>query len=223
MSTSKHRAFKSAFYAQLARVSRALANPHRLELVDLMAQGEGNVEDLARQAAITVANASQHLQRLKSAQLVIARREGACIYYRLADLAVFRAWQAIRDLGHGRLAEVDRLVRDLLGDPAGREPARTEEVAERLESGEVLVLDVRPEREFRAGHIRGARSIPVDELEPRLHELPRDREVIAYCRGPYCAFADEAVALLRRHGYRARRLAIGFPDWRAVGLPAVRR
>lgn len=217
------RHFKDGLFQQLARVTRALSNPHRLELVDLLAQGERNVEELAAEAAMPVANTSQHLQALKRAQLVTARRAGSYVLYRLADMEVFRVWQAIRNLGQGRIAEIEKLVQDHLGHRHGLEPVSAEDLAERLHGDDVVVLDVRPEVEFRAGHIRGARCIPMPELERRLDELPRGREVVAYCRGPFCVFADEAVALLRDRGYRARRLELGFPDWRAAGLPAVRR
>ncbi len=219
MKAAGHRAFKDQLYEQLARISRALANPHRLELVDLLGQSERSVEELAQLAALSVANASQHLQTLRAAQLVSARRQGPRVFYRLAGPEVFRAWQAIRDLGEGRLAEVQRLVRTYLEDRGKLEPVTAAELLERLREGKVVVLDVRPAEEFRSGHIAGARSIPVDELDARLHDLPRDQEVIAYCRGPFCVYSDEAVAALRKHGLSARRLAVGFPDWREAGLP----
>ena len=214
-----HRAFKDPLFDQFARVAKAVANPHRLELIDLLAQGERRVDDLAREAALSVANASQHLQALRQAGLVETRRDGTSIYYRLADERVFRLWQTIRELGEARLAEIDRLARAFLDDRTTLEGVDAATLLRRLGDGNVVVLDVRPEVEFRAGHIPEARSIPVDELEARLHELPRDREIVAYCRGPYCVFSDEAVALLRARGYEARRLDVGLPDWRAAGLP----
>jgi rhodanese-related sulfurtransferase len=192
-------------------------------LIDLLAQGERSVEELARESAMSVANTSQHLQALKSARLVSVRREGPYAHYRLAEVGVFQVWQAIRDFGEKHLAEIERLVESFATNRDQREPVSTQELAERLRTGGTVVLDVRPEIEFRAGHIRGACSIPLQELEARLDELPKDQEVIAYCRGPFCVFADEAVALLRRHGFRARRFELGFPDWRAAGLPSVRR
>ena len=218
MSTS-HRVFKDPLFDQFARIGKAVANPHRLELLDLLAQGERRVEDLAGETALSVANASQHLQALRQAGLVATRRAGTSIYYRLADERVFRLWQAIREVGEARLAEIDRLTQTFLTDRAQFEAVDAATLLRRLGEGDVVVLDVRPEREFRAGHIPDARSIPIDELEGRLHEVPRDREIVAYCRGPYCVFSDEAVALLRAHGYDARRLDVGLPDWRSAGLP----
>ena len=213
------RQFKDQLYEQFARIGKALSNPHRLELVELLAQGERTVEDLAGEANLPIANASQHLQVLRAAQLVEVRRDGLYAYYRLSDERVFRVWQALRDLGEQQLAEVNRLVESFLQDRSPLQSISAAELIERIEAGDVLVLDVRPEPEYRSGHIPEARSIPVDELETRLGELPRKKEIIAYCRGPYCVFADEAVALLQRHGYRARRLVEGLPDWQALNLP----
>jgi rhodanese-related sulfurtransferase len=214
-----HRAFKAPLFDQFARIAKAVANPHRLELVDLLAQGERRVDELAREAALSVANASQHLQALKQAGLVETRRDGTSVYYRLADERVFRLWQVIRALGEARLAEIDRLTSAFLADRAELEAVDADTLLRRLGDGDVVVLDVRPQVEYRAGHIPGARSIPIDELEQRLQEVPRDRDVVAYCRGPYCVFSDEAVALLRDRGYQARRLDVGLPDWRSAGLP----
>lgn len=222
MNNNPHRAFKEQLYEQFARIARALANPHRLELLDLLAQGERNVEDLAREAGMPVANASQHLQTLRAAQLVEARRDGLYAYYRLADDGVFRLWQAIRDLGEARLTEIDRLVNTFMKDRDSLQAVSAAELMALLHDDRVIVLDVRPEEEYQAGHIPGARCIPVAELEARLRNLSKDREIIAYCRGPYCVFADEAVKLLRAHGYQARRFAQGLPDWRAAGLPVER-
>jgi rhodanese-related sulfurtransferase len=216
---NKYRIFKDQLFEQFARIGKALANPHRLELLDLLAQAERTVEDLSREAGMSVANTSRHLQELKAARLVEVRREGLYGYYRLADERVFEVWRAIRELGEERLAEVDRLVGTYLTDRGSLEAVSVEELLVRMREEGVLVLDVRPEEEYRAGHIPGARSVPLERLEAYLEELPRDREVIAYCRGPYCVFSDEAVALLRSRGYRARRLAEGLPDWRAAGLP----
>lgn len=214
-----HRAFKDQLFEQFARIGKALANPHRLELLDLLAQGERTVEDLAREAAMPVANASRHLQTLRAAQLVEVRREGLYAHYRLADEEVFRLWQSVRNLGEKRLAEIDRVARTFLEDRESMEVVGAEEMLERLQDENVVILDVRPEEEYRAGHIPGALSIPVEQLEARLRDIPGDLEVIAYCRGPYCVFADEAVKLLHEHGYRARRFEEGLPDWRAAGLP----
>jgi rhodanese-related sulfurtransferase len=214
-----HRLFKDKLFEQFARVGKALANPHRLELLDLLGQGERTVEDLAREAGMSVANTSRHLQELRAARLVEVRREGLYGYYRLADELVFAAWRAIRDLGEARLAEIDRLVGTYLTDRDALEAVCAEELFAKMREEGVVVLDVRPEEEYRFGHIPGARSVPVERLEAYLEKIPRDREVVAYCRGPYCVFSDEAVALLRSRGYRARRLRQGFPDWRAAGLP----
>lgn len=215
----KHREFKDQLFEQFARVGRALANPHRLELIDLLAQGERSVETLAREAAMSVANTSRHLQELKSARLVEVRREGHYGYYRLADESVYGVWREIRGLGEARLAEIDRLVGTYLTDRESLEAVRAEELLARTRKEGVVVLDVRPEEEYRAGHIPGARSVPIERLEVYLEEIPKDREVVAYCRGPYCVFSDEAVALLKARGYRARRLEEGLPDWRVAGLP----
>jgi len=221
MKIQTKRQFKDELYGQFARMGKALSNPHRLELLDLLAQGERTVEDLAGEANLPIANASQHLQALRAAQLVSVRRDGLYAYYRLSDERVFRVWQALRDLGELQLAEVNRLVQNFLQDRSPLQSINAGELVKRLEAGEVLILDVRPELEYQAGHIPEARSIPIDELEARLDELPRNQEIIAYCRGPYCVFADEAVTLLQKHGYRARRLAEGLPDWQALNLPVV--
>lgn len=219
MQQDDHRAFKDQMYEQFARIVRAMANPHRLELIDLLAQGERTVEELAHQASLSVANASQHLQTLRAAQLVEVRREGLYAYYRLGDENVFRIWQAIRNLGESRLAEIDRIVATFLANREDLEAISAGELLSRLQTNGIVVLDVRPREEYRAGHISGARSVPISELEPALADIPRDHEVIAYCRGPYCVFADEAVELLKARGYKAKRLDGGLPDWRAAGLP----
>jgi rhodanese-related sulfurtransferase/DNA-binding transcriptional ArsR family regulator len=212
------RTFKDRLYGEFALLGRALANPHRLELLDLLAQGERSVEALAAEAALSLANASAHLQVLRRARLVEADRRGVQVIYRLAAPEVFELWRGLRDLGASRLAEVDRLTRDYFTDRDKLAAVDSAELRRRLGSG-VVVVDVRPEVEYRQGHIAGARSIPIAELERRLAELPRDREVVAYCRGPYCVYADEAVRLLDLHGYRARRLTDGLPEWRAAGHP----
>lgn len=216
---STRRLFKDQLFEQFARIGKALANPHRLELLDLLAQGERTVEDLAREAGMSVANTSRHLQELRAARLVEVRRKGLYGYYRLADERVFAAWRAIRELGEARLAEIDRLVGAYLSDRDSLEAVCADELLAKMRDEGAVVLDVRPEEEYRAGHIPGARSVPVERLEAYLEEIPKDREVVAYCRGPYCVFSDEAVALLRSRGYRAKRLAEGLPDWRAAGMP----
>jgi len=213
------RAFKDRLYEQFARIGKAIASARRLELLDVLAQGERTVEVLAEETAMAVANASQHLQVLRRARLVETRRAGTYVYYRLADERVFGLWQALRELGEARLAEIDRITEDFLQERDLLEPVLMTELLDRLRDGTVIVLDVRPAQEYRAGHIAGARSIPLDELEARLQEIPVEAQVIAYCRGPYCIFADEAVRLLGERGYHAQRFTLGFPDWKAAGLP----
>ena len=219
MDAAAHREFKDRLFGQFARVGKALASPKRLEIVDLLAQGERTVEEIARETAMSVASASQHLQVLKAARMVEARREGLYIHYRLADEDVFRTWQAVRALAESRLAELDGVVEAYLQYREELEAVDAAELMERLSDGNVVILDVRPEEEYRAGHIPGALSVPVDALEAALQTLPRDQEMVAYCRGPYCVFSDEAVAFLRSRGYRARRLRQGLPDWRAAEMP----
>jgi rhodanese-related sulfurtransferase len=219
MDAVAHREFKDRIFGQFARVGKALSSPRRLEIVDLLAQGERTVEEIAGETSMSVASASQHLQALKAARMVEARREGLYMHYRLADEDVFRTWQAVRALAESRLSEVDGVVGAYLVDRDALEAVESEDLLERLRGGSVVILDVRPEEEYRAGHIPGALSVPVEALEAALKTLPRDREVVAYCRGPYCVFSDEAVAFLRARGYRARRLRQGLPDWRAAGMP----
>src|ERR671911_798188 len=217
MDAVTHREFKDRLFGHFARVGKALSSPRRLEIVDLLAQGGRTVEEIARETSMSVASASQHLQALKAARMVEARREGLYMHYRLADEDVFRTWQAVRALAESRLAEVDRVVETYLEDREALEAVDATELMERLSDEGVVVLDVRPEEEYRAGHIPGAISVPVDALETALQTLPRDREIVAYCRGPYCVFSDEAVALLGSRGFRARRLRQGLPDWRGGG------
>ena len=219
MDAAAHREFKDRLFEQFARVGKALASPKRLEIVDLLAQGERTVEEISRETAMSVASASQHLQALKAARMVEARREGLYVHYRLADEDVFRTWQAVRALAESRLAELERVVDTYLKDRDALEALDATELMERLSDDGVIVIDVRPEEEYLAGHIPGARSVPVGVLEAALQTLPREREVVAYCRGPYCVFSDEAVAFLRARGYRARRLRQGLPDWREAGMP----
>ena len=213
------RAFKDRLYGELAAIGRALASPHRLELLDLLGQGERSVEALAREANLSLANASAHLQVLRRARLVDAEKRGLFVVYRLASPDVSKLWRTLRDVGASQIAEVDRLVETYLADRHALDAVSKEELAERLADGAVVVLDVRPEIEYEQGHVAGARSIPIEELEQRLSELSGNQEIVAYCRGPYCVFADEAVKLLQQHGIRARRLTEGYPEWRAAGLP----
>jgi len=214
-----HRAFKDRLYAQFARIGSALASPRRLELLDLLAQGERSVEELATEAELSVANTSQHLQVLREAQLVIADKRGLRVFYRLAGPEVLALWQTVRSAGEAQLAEIDRLVDEFLGYRSTLDAVGKEELLRRIQEGTVVVVDARPVVEYRQGHIAGAISIPVGELADRLRELPPDREVVAYCRGPYCVYADEAVQLLRERGMVAARLEDGYPEWSAAGLP----
>lgn len=216
---ASHRAFKDRLYAQFARIGKALGNPHRLELLELLAQGERTVDSLATETGLSLANASQHLQALKQAALVESRKQGLFVYYRLADPAVFELCAAIQGVAQRRLADLERLVHEHFGDRSNPEPVRLQELLERVRSNDVIVLDARPASEYEAGHIAGAISVPVDDLQRRLRQLPRNKEYVAYCRGPYCVYADRAVELLRASKRRARRLLEGFPEWRAAGFP----
>jgi rhodanese-related sulfurtransferase/DNA-binding transcriptional ArsR family regulator len=214
-----HRIFKSEINEQFARIAKAVANPHRLELVDLLAQGERSVEDLAKETGLSVANASQHLQGLRDAHLITARKEGLRVFYRLSDPSVYQLIQLIREIAERQLAEVDRIVNTYLNERASMEPVTLNELLTRLHEPGLVILDVRPTLEYTQGHIAGARSIPIDELANRLNELPREQEIVAYCRGEYCVFADEAVDLLSTHGYQVRRMQQGYPDWQLAHLP----
>jgi rhodanese-related sulfurtransferase len=213
------RAFKDGLYAEFAVLGKALANPHRLELLDLLAQGERSVEELAREAALSLANASAHLQVLRRARLVEAEKRGLNVVYRLAALEVFELWRTLRDVGSMRLAEIDRLVENYFTGREELEAVDKEELLRLMAEEAVIVIDVRPEIEYEQGHISSARSVPVENLKRRLAELPRDLEIVAYCRGPYCVYSDQAVRLLQQHGFRARRLREGFPEWWAAGYP----
>jgi rhodanese-related sulfurtransferase/biotin operon repressor len=212
------RGVKVELFDQFGRVAQALASGRRVEIVDVLTNGDRTVEELARQVGLSTANTSQHLQVLKEAGLVAASRDGTRVRYRLASAAVYRFWVGLRSLAAERLPGVKGLVEAYLGSREGLEPISREELRARLEAGEPLVVvDVRPVEEYRAAHLPGAVSIPLDELEQRLRELPRDRQIVAYCRGPYCAFAPEAVRTLRAHGYAARHLSDGLPEWAAAG------
>ena len=213
------RTFKTELFGHFARVGKALSSGHRLEMLELLAQMPRTVDSLAKEIGLTLANASSHLQVLKEARLVESRKEGLFVHYRLADESVYQVLQSIRVVAENRIAEVDRLVEAYLTDRDGLEAVGFDDLSARIKAGTVIVLDVRPMNEFEAGHIAGAVSIPHDELEARLRELPRGTEVVAYCRGPYCLMADRAVKVLRSKNRKARRLAGGLPEWRAAGLP----
>jgi rhodanese-related sulfurtransferase len=210
---------KVALFDALASVARALGSGRRAEIVDLLSQGERSVEEIANELSQSVANTSQHLQLLAAAGLVRARREGTRVFYRLASERVGDLWAAVRDVAVRHVAEVNRLADDYLGGRDGIEQVSASELEQRLARGDVVVLDVRPEPEYKAGHIAGARSAPLAALPSLAPKLPRRREIVAYCRGPYCVYADDAVRQLRQGGLRARRLDVGFPEWRRAGLP----
>lgn len=216
---SGHREFKDALYTQFARIGHALASPKRIELLDLLGQGERTVEALAEQVATPVKNTSAHLRVLRQARLVETRRDGTYIYYRLADDDVFHLLRSLETIGHSRLADVQQMVRSYLDGHDDLEPVTFRELRRLMREDDVTLVDVRPANEYEAGHIPGALSVPVSELKRRLRELPKNREVIAYCRGRYCVYSLDAVTLLRRQGYRARRAEEGLPDWRAAGHP----
>jgi len=206
---------KQTLFEAIALMGKAFSSPRRLELLDLLAQAPRSVEEIAQASGQSVANASQHLQALHAAGMVTRTREGTRVRYALAGEEALRLWLALRDASAARLAEVQRAAHDYLGEDV--ETVGREELLKRLASGDTVLVDVRPEEEFAAGHIEGARSIPIEELERRLDELPADREVVAYCRGPFCAYAHEAVRRLQQSGREARRLEDGWPEWRLAG------
>ena len=217
------RRFKNAIYEQFARVGKALSSPHRIELVELLAQGPRTVEALSKLADMTVANTSAHLQVLRSAGLVESTKEGLFVTYRLADPCVAELLLVTRKVAEARLAEVARITRAFLAENAQLDPVDADDLRARVRAGEVTLLDVRPEEEFEAGHIPGALSVPLPALAKRLSDLPRRREVVAYCRGPYCVLAVEAVKLLRARGFKAVRLEDGVLDWASHGLKIAAR
>jgi rhodanese-related sulfurtransferase len=213
------RAAKEALFDEFARVAKALSSGRRAEIVDVLSNGERSVESLARELHMTVANVSQHLQVLRRAGLVRGRREGTFIYYGLSAPEVVTFWKSLQEIAGSRVADVERLARAYLGEHDGIEAVTMDELKKRLRDKDVLVLDVRPPEEFDAGHIRGALSMPVGQLKRRLRELPKNKEIVAYCRGQYCSFAPEAVRYLTDKGYRAKLLREGLPDWASAGLP----
>ncbi|MGH9112079.1 MAG: ArsR/SmtB family transcription factor [Acidimicrobiales bacterium] len=213
------RAAKDALFDGFAEVAKALASGRRAEIVDVLAQGERSVEDTAAEIDQSVANTSHHLRAMARAGLVTTRRNGTRIYYALASDRVAELWSALRDVAGEHVAGLERLAAAYLGDRDGVDVVNRDELAARLERGEVRVLDVRPTEEFAAGHIRGARSMPLTELRRHLRALPKDADVVAYCRGPYCIYADDAVRELTRRGFRAKRLVDGYPEWKRAGLP----
>ena len=212
---------KQALFAQFAAVAKTLGHAHRLDLLEQVAQGERSVEILAERTGLSIANASQHLQHLRRAGLVISRRDGKFVYYGLADDAVLDLVAALHKIAERNVAEVGRVLRSYFYDRDSLEPVSREELLKRSRAGAVTILDVRPEDEFALGHLPNAVNIPLRGLESRLSELNRKQEVVAYCRGPYCVLSFEAVAALRKRGFKARRLEDGLPEWRAAGLPII--
>jgi rhodanese-related sulfurtransferase len=219
MTSMGDRVAKDALFDGFAEVAKALASGRRAEIVDVLAQGERSVEEVAGELGQSIANTSHHLRALARAGLVRTRRDGTRIFYALASDAVAAMWAAVRDVAAEHVAGIERLAEAYLGDRDGLEAISRDELAARLRDGDVIVLDVRPTAEYRSGHIRGARSIPIGELRHALRTLPDDVEFVAYCRGPYCVYADDAVRELRGLGYRAARLEDGFPEWHRAGLP----
>jgi rhodanese-related sulfurtransferase/DNA-binding MarR family transcriptional regulator len=213
------RATKTALNEQFARIGKAFASPRRLELLDLLAQGEHSVETLAAEAAMSITLTSAHLQSLRKARLVETRRDGPRIYYRLAGDDIYQLLAALRAVAQDRLSEVDQVVRTYFGARSELEPISRSELVRRSRSGEVVLIDLRPREEYEAGHIPGAISMPLEVLGSRLDRLPREADIVAYCRGPYCVMAPRGIEILRRHAFRARRFEDGVTEWRLAGLP----
>ena len=211
--------FKRDLFGQFARIGKALSNGKRLEMLEFLAQGERSVEQLAHLTGLAVANTSQHLQQLRQVGMVTARKEGLYVYYRVAGDGIVRLLAALHAVGEEHVADVDRLVKLFLDSKDNLEPVPAKELWQRVKQGLVTVLDVRPPEEYAQGHIRGAINVPVTELKKRLHQIPAGQEVVAYCRGPYCLLAYEAVQVLRKNGIEARRLEDGYPEWKSAGLP----
>ncbi len=215
----KPREFKDLVFEQFARIAYAFSSPKRLEIIDVLAQGERDVVALSKQVSMTVANTSRHLQILKSARLVESRREGVRIFYRLADDRVLNCWQNLQSLAENRIAEIREVVRLFYEERDVMEPITKEELWNRIQNHDATVIDVRPPEEYQSAHIPTALSIPLSELKNRLNDLPRDKEIVAYCRGPYCVLSAEAVRILNKAGFKVVRLKEGLPEWKESGLP----
>lgn len=213
------REFKDRVFLELAKVSTALGNAKRLEIIDLLAQGEKTVERIALETGTSIANTSKHLQVLKAGNLVEIKRNKNFIIYKLSSDKVAQIWSLLRDFGTERIAEVDKVVRDFRKGKVNLESVTIDQLIKKLETDEVVLLDVRPEEEYKSGHIAKALSIPIEQLASRLQELPRNKEIIAYCRGPFCVFADDATEFLLSQNYKSKRLKEGYPDWKLKGLP----
>lgn len=213
------RTFKDKIYYHLSQMIKAIANPHRLEILELLAQGKFSVENVASQTGLSVANASQHLQVMKRVQLVDSKKEGVTVYYFLSDDNVYKAWKALRELGMDKVAEIDRLLQDFRNENQSTEALTCSELHQKMQNENLRIIDVRPEPEYRHGHIANAESMPIDQFKVRLRELSKDQEIVVYCRGPFCVFADQAVGFLKEQGFPAKRLEEGFPEWELEGLP----
>lgn len=222
MASSPNRQFRDDIYEQFTRIGKAVSSPKRIELLELLCQGERSVDKLARAASLSVANTSQHLQKLQAARLVVSEKSGPFVIYRIADKSVNEFLHSMRMLAENRLAEIEQIKSMFLENRDSMEAVDRTVLLQRARSGEAIILDVRPPEEFRAGHIEGALSVPVRELEGKLAELPRDKEIVAYCRGPYCVMSIDAVQLLRAKGFRARRLEDDVFEWSLHGLPVNR-
>ena len=208
------REFKDKVYTILSGLVKAMANPHRLEIIDLLGQSERSVEEIATETGMTFANASQHLQLLKQSNLVQIKRKGNFILYRLANDNVYKSWKNLRDIGMESLPAVEKIIKDFRKKKSSFEPVRLEDLLSRMKSSNIILLDVRPEQEFNAGHIPNSINIPIDLLLRRIGELKKSKRYVAYCRGPFCVFADDAVQLLTKYGFKANRLEEGYPDWK---------
>lgn len=215
----KAREFKDKVYAELSAISKAMASPHRLEILELLAQGASSVEYIAGQTGLSIANASQHLQVLRNARLVKTEKKGKYSYYSLAGPKVFEVWKNLQELGFSMNAEIEKLMKDFQKSRHDLESVTVEELRKRVEKGEAIALDVRPKHEYEEGHIPSAISLPVEELQKNLDQLPRSKQIIAYCRGPLCAMADDAVELLSKKGFEVIRMEEGYPEWKAKGYP----
>jgi rhodanese-related sulfurtransferase/predicted transcriptional regulator len=213
------REFKNKVYSLLSQMVKSMANPHRLEIIDLLAQSGRTVEEIAKETEISIANASQHLQVLKVSNLVEVEREGNYIRYHLANDKIFKTWSALREVGFERVAEIDKLIQDYREKKNVLEAITIDELVTRMRSKNTVLLDIRPTEEFNSGHIKGALSVPLEMLTTLIKTLPKNKVYIAYCRGPLCVFADDAVNILNKKGYNAKRLEEGFPDWKLRGLP----
>ncbi len=215
----KGREFKDLVFEQFAKIAQAFSAPKRLEIIELLSQGERDVDSLSQQVSMTVANTSRHLQILKSTRLVETRREGVRIFYRIADEDVVNGWLRLQSLAEKRSAELKETARTFFNERDSMEPITKEELMKRAQNNDAIILDVRPYQEYQSGHIPGSLSIPLSELKNRLNEIPQDREVVAYCRGPYCVLSAEAMGILRDAGFKTVRLKEGLPEWKAAGLP----